>query len=97
DATGYGRIVRGADGDARAIVEEADADEQTRAINEVNVGAYCFDAAWLRANVGNVPASPSGEYYLTALVAVAIAGGRRVAGVPAPRPELATGSNGRVG
>ena len=97
DATGYGRIVRGADGDARAIVEEADADEQTRAINEVNVGTYCFDAAWLRANVGNVPASPSGEYYLTDLVALAIAGGRRVAVVAAPRAELTTGINDRIG
>ena len=97
DATGYGRIMRGADGDARAIVEEADADEQTRAINEVNVGAYCFDAAWLRANIGNVPASPSGEYYLTDLVAVAIAGGRRVAVVAAPRAELTTGINDRIG
>ena len=97
DATGYGRIVRGPAGDARAIVEEADADEQTRAINEVNVGTYCFDAAWLRANVGNVPASPSGEYYLTDLVAVAIAGGRRVAVVAAPQAELTTGINDRIG
>ena len=97
DATGYGRIVRGADGDARAIVEEADADEQTRAINEVNVGTYCFDAAWLRANIGNVPASPSGEYYLTDLVAVALAGGRRVAVVTAPLAQLTTGINDRIG
>ena len=51
DATGYGRIVRGPSGDVRAIVEEADADEPTRAIDEVNVGTYCFDAAWLRANM----------------------------------------------
>jgi bifunctional UDP-N-acetylglucosamine pyrophosphorylase / glucosamine-1-phosphate N-acetyltransferase len=97
NATGYGRIVRGSDGDARAIVEEADADEQTLAINEVNVGTYCFDAAWLRANVGNVPASPSGEYYLTDLVAVAIAGGRRVAVVAAPQAELTAGINDRIG
>ena len=97
DATGYGRIVRGPDGDARAIVEEADADEATRAIREVNVGTYCFDAAWLRANVGNVPASPSGEYYLTDLVAVAIAGGRRVAVVAAPEADLTTGINDRIG
>jgi bifunctional UDP-N-acetylglucosamine pyrophosphorylase / glucosamine-1-phosphate N-acetyltransferase len=97
DATGYGRIVRGSSGDAVAIVEEADTDESTRAIGEVNVGTYCFDAAWLRANVGNVPASPSGEYYLTDLVAVAIAGGRRVAVVPAPRPELTAGINDRIG
>jgi bifunctional UDP-N-acetylglucosamine pyrophosphorylase/glucosamine-1-phosphate N-acetyltransferase len=97
DATGYGRIVRGAAGDVSAIVEEADADEPTRAITEVNAGTYCFDAAWLRANVGTVPAAPSGEYYLTDLVGVAIAGGRRVAVVPAPRPELTTGINDRIG
>ena len=44
----------------------------------------------------SVPASPSGEYYLTDLVAVAVAGGRRVAVVTAPRPELAMGINDRV-
>jgi bifunctional UDP-N-acetylglucosamine pyrophosphorylase/glucosamine-1-phosphate N-acetyltransferase len=97
DASGYGRIVRGPDGDARAIVEEAAADEQTRTITEINVGTYCFDAAWLRANVGSVPASPSGEYYLTDLVGVAIAGGRRVVVVPAPRAQLTTGINDRLG
>jgi bifunctional UDP-N-acetylglucosamine pyrophosphorylase/glucosamine-1-phosphate N-acetyltransferase len=96
DATGYGRVVRGADGSARAIVEERDADEAIRAVREVNVGSYCFDAAWLRANVGTVPASASGEYYLTDLVDAAAAGGRRVAVVPAPRAELATGINDRA-
>jgi bifunctional UDP-N-acetylglucosamine pyrophosphorylase/glucosamine-1-phosphate N-acetyltransferase len=94
---GYGRLLRGADGGARAVVEERDADEPTRALDEVNVGTYCFDAAWLRANVGNVPASASGEYYLTDLVEMAASGGRRVAVVPAPRAELTTGINDRVG
>lgn len=96
DPTGYGRIVRTADGSASAIVEEADADDATRAVDEVNVGTYCFDAAWLRANVGNVPRSSSGEYYLTDLVALAVSGGRRVAVVEAPRAELTTGINDRV-
>jgi bifunctional UDP-N-acetylglucosamine pyrophosphorylase/glucosamine-1-phosphate N-acetyltransferase len=95
--TGYGRVVRGADGTARAVVEERDADEPTRALGEVNVGTYCFDAAWLRANVGNVPASATGEYYLTDLVELAASGGRRVAVVTAPRSELTTGINDRVG
>jgi bifunctional UDP-N-acetylglucosamine pyrophosphorylase/glucosamine-1-phosphate N-acetyltransferase len=96
DPTGYGRVVRGADGSARAIVEEADADEATRAGHEVNVGAYCFDASWLRANIGSVPASASGEYYLTDLVGQAAAGGRRVAVVEAPQPELTGGINDRA-
>ncbi|HYM53418.1 MAG TPA: bifunctional UDP-N-acetylglucosamine diphosphorylase/glucosamine-1-phosphate N-acetyltransferase GlmU [Candidatus Dormibacteraeota bacterium] len=96
DPSGYGRVVRGPDGTVSAIVEEGDADAATRAIDEVNVGTYCFEAGWLRANVGQVPASASGEYYLTDLVALAVSGGRRVAAVTAPRPELTTGINDRV-
>jgi bifunctional UDP-N-acetylglucosamine pyrophosphorylase/glucosamine-1-phosphate N-acetyltransferase len=96
DPAGYGRVVRDDAGAAAAIVEEKDADERTRGVDEVNVGTYCFEAAWLRANVGNVPASASGEYYLTDLVQLAAAGGRRVAVVEAPRPEITTGINDRV-
>jgi bifunctional UDP-N-acetylglucosamine pyrophosphorylase/glucosamine-1-phosphate N-acetyltransferase len=96
DPTGYGRVVRAADGSATAIVEEKDADEATRAIRQVNVGSYCFDAGWLRANVGSVPASASGEYYLTDLVELAASGGRRVAIIEAPRPELTVGINDRA-
>ncbi len=97
DPDGYGRIVRGPDGSVQAIVEERDADASTRGVDEVNAGTYCFDAGWLRANIASVPASPSGEHYLTDLVAMAVAGGRRVAVVRAPRAELAMGINDRVG
>lgn len=97
DPAGYGRVVRGADGAIRAIVEEKAADTATRDLDEVNAGTYCFDAGWLRANVAVVPASPSGEHYLTDLVAMAVADGRRVAVVAAPRAELTMGINDRVG
>ena len=96
DPAGYGRIVRDERGDSRAIVEEADADAQTRTIDEINVGTYCFDATWLRANVGDVPASAKGEFYLTDLVALAIGAGRRVRVVSAPDPDLTMGINDRV-
>ncbi|TMB51164.1 MAG: UDP-N-acetylglucosamine diphosphorylase/glucosamine-1-phosphate N-acetyltransferase [Chloroflexi bacterium] len=96
DPTGYGRILRDERGDSRAIVEEADADPDVRAIGEINVGTYCFDAGWLRANVGNVPASAKGEFYLTDLVAMAVGAGRRVRVVSAPDPELTMGINDRV-
>lgn len=96
DPTGYGRIVRGPDGTCRAIVEDAEADPATRALDEVNAGTYCFDAAWLRANLGRVPLSPSGEHYLTDLVGLAVADGQLVRVVEAPQPEMALGINDRV-
>lgn len=96
DPTGYGRIVRRADGTAEAVVEEADADAAVRAIDEINVGTYAFDAGWLRASLGRVAASPSGEYYLTDLVALAAADGRPAAIVEAADAEDAIGINDRV-
>jgi bifunctional UDP-N-acetylglucosamine pyrophosphorylase/glucosamine-1-phosphate N-acetyltransferase len=96
DPTGYGRIVRGPDGGLQAIVEEADADAAIRDLGEVNAGTYCFDGAWLRANLDRVPASPSGERYLTDLVGLAVVDGQAVRVLAAPRPELAMGINDRV-
>ncbi len=96
DPTGYGRIVRDAGGAASAIVEQADADEATRAISEVNVGTYAFDADWLRTAIGRVEASVSGELYLTDLVALAVADGRTVRVVVAPDADDALGINDRV-
>jgi bifunctional UDP-N-acetylglucosamine pyrophosphorylase/glucosamine-1-phosphate N-acetyltransferase len=96
DATGYGRIVRGADGGAVAIVEEADADGSVRVGDEVNVGTYAFDAAWLRDALARVTASASGEEYLTDLVSMAVADGRAVRIVEAADPADATGINDRL-
>ncbi len=60
DPTGYGRIVRDADGEVAAIVEQADADEAHRAIREINAGVYAFDAvaAALRAGPAAEPTTP---------------------------------------
>jgi len=72
DPTGYGRIVRDADGDVVAIVEHKDADADQRDIREINSGIYAFDAAFLAdalPRVGNDNAK--GEYYLTDVVQLA--------------------------
>jgi bifunctional UDP-N-acetylglucosamine pyrophosphorylase/glucosamine-1-phosphate N-acetyltransferase len=95
DPTGYGRIVRDPDGSATAVVEEADADEPTRAIDEINVGTYAFDAAWLRSAIGRVEPSAGGELYVTDLVALAVGDGRGVRVVLAD-PTDALGINDRV-
>ncbi len=74
DPSGLGRVRRDG-GRLQAVVEEADADAATRAIDEVNVGLYRADAAWLWRTLASLPASASGEVYLTGAVARAAASG----------------------
>ena len=76
--TGYGRIVRH-EGRVTRIVEEKDADDAERAINEINTGILIAPGAalarWL-PQLGNRNAQ--GEYYLTDIVAMAVAEGIEV-------------------
>jgi bifunctional UDP-N-acetylglucosamine pyrophosphorylase/glucosamine-1-phosphate N-acetyltransferase len=66
DPTGLGRIVRSADGQFRAIVEERDASPDERAIREVNMSTYVFAAGPLVNAVSRLDtANAAGEYYLT--------------------------------
>lgn len=75
DPTGYGRIVRGPGAELR-IVEHADANEDERAIDEVNSGTYCFDAEFLLRSLGKLGrTNVQKEYYLTDLIALAAAQG----------------------
>ena len=96
DPSGYGRVVRGRTGGVASIVEERDADEATRAIDEINVGTYAFDATWLRRSIERVEPSRSGEYYLTDLVRLAVEEGCVVTVVTAPDAADAIGINDRV-
>ena len=66
DPKGYGRIVRGAGDEIRAIVEERDASPEQRRIDEVNSGVYAFDWPRLAAVLSTLSAhNAQGEYYLT--------------------------------
>jgi bifunctional UDP-N-acetylglucosamine pyrophosphorylase / glucosamine-1-phosphate N-acetyltransferase len=96
DPTGYGRVVRDvATGVVAAIVEHADADAATRAVDEVNTGTYVFDAAALREALGRLAAdNAQGEEYLTDVVADLVAGGRGVRAVEVG-PEEVLGVNDR--
>ncbi|MCS6842131.1 MAG: NTP transferase domain-containing protein [Roseiflexus sp.] len=97
--TGYGRVIRDAEGNVTAIVEERDATDAQRAITEVSSGILCFDAAWMWPALDRLQRSPvKGEYYLTDLVALAIAdhGVGAVQAILAPDPTEALGVNDRV-
>ncbi len=91
----FGRIVRDERGQVRAIVEAAQATPEQLAIAEVNPGAYCVEADWLWNALPRLPLSPKGEYYLTDIVAIAVAGGGRVAAVTAPDAAEVIGINTR--
>jgi bifunctional UDP-N-acetylglucosamine pyrophosphorylase/glucosamine-1-phosphate N-acetyltransferase len=63
---GYGRIVRDAEGTVEKIVEEKDAEDEERAIDEVNAGLYIFKSALLVEALKNLKANNAKkEYYLT--------------------------------
>lgn len=69
DPYGYGRIVRLSDGSVDRIVEEKDATDEERSINEVNSGVYAFDVALLRGAVDKLDTNNAqGELYLTDVV-----------------------------
>src|SRR5690606_14279780 len=71
EPTGYGRIVRDADGSVIGIVEEKDASPEQRAIREINASIYVFDAAALREGLGSVGRdNAQGEVYLTDVLAL---------------------------
>ena len=92
DPTGYGRVVR--DGDAvDGIVEERDADEATRAIQEVAVSTYVFDGEALTAALGGLKDdNEQGEYYLTDAVGL-LAGLGRVGALSTPDHTETLGVN----
>jgi bifunctional UDP-N-acetylglucosamine pyrophosphorylase/glucosamine-1-phosphate N-acetyltransferase len=79
DPTGLGRVIRTPAGSVDRIVEERDADDEERAVSQINVGIYAFDAGWLRVGIGRLQPSPAtGELYLTELIGIARAEGRLV-------------------
>lgn len=82
DASGYGRILRDDDGAVTGIVEEKDATDEQRAIREYNTGTYCFDNAVLWPALERLDTeNAQGEFYLTDVIEILVAGGHRVEGV----------------
>lgn len=71
EARGFGRVKR-VKGTVTAIIEEAEATPKELAIDELNVGAYCFRADWLWPALEKLkPSAKKGELYLTDLIEIA--------------------------
>lgn len=94
DPKGYGRMLRDGAGRVARIVEEKDATPAERWIDEVNTGLMACKAGlmrrWLK-DVGNQNVQK--EYYLTDVIALAVAQGVGVQGIPAEHPDEVSGIN----
>ena len=96
DPRGYGRILRGPDGQVVGIVEDRDASDSERSVREINTGILAAGAASLRRWLGRIDESNAqGERYLTDVIALAVADGVGVISVSAGAVEEVLGVNDR--
>ena len=97
DATGYGRIIRAADGTVERIVEHKDATEEERTVREVNSGIYCFEAPDLFTALHEVKNdNAQGEYYLPDVLEILKKKGEKIFAVAADDYEETLGVNSRA-
>ena len=97
DPTGYGRIIRDEAGIVQAIVEHKDASEAQRAIREGNTGILAVPGKRLGDWLGRLSNSNAqGEYYLTDVIAMAVADGLVVATETAQEEMEVLGANDRI-
>ncbi|MBN2452998.1 MAG: NTP transferase domain-containing protein [Candidatus Omnitrophica bacterium] len=96
DPMEYGRIVRSEDGRITKIVEEIKAELHEKAINEVNVGTYCFKSRDLFDALGQVKRDPKkGESFLTDTVEILRRAGKSVESISIKDADEMIGINSR--
>lgn len=97
DPTGYGRVIRGADGEVEGIVEDKDATPEERAITEINSGILAFEAGFLSQALDRIDNhNAKGEYYLTDTVRLAREDGLTVGAHMLDDVMQTEGANDRV-
>lgn len=97
DPTGYGRVIRGGDGQVSKIVEQKDATPAELTVSEVNTGIYCFESQALFAALAAItPENAQGEYYLTDVIGILVSQGEKVGAVPVADYQATLGINSRV-
>lgn len=97
EPTGYGRVVRSRQGGVARIVEEVDATEEERAIDEVATSVYCFRHSVLAPTLRRLsPDNALGEYYLTDTIGVLHGAGYPIISMVVADPVEAAGVNDRA-
>ena len=95
DPTGYGRVIREHDSDnVLKIVEQKDATEAERAVQEINSGIYVFNAAVLFDALQEITTNNAqNEYYLTDVFSICFQSGRHVCAFKTDNPNEIIGIN----
>ncbi|WP_153127240.1 bifunctional UDP-N-acetylglucosamine diphosphorylase/glucosamine-1-phosphate N-acetyltransferase GlmU [Peribacillus tepidiphilus] len=97
DPTGYGRIIRNAEGFVEKIVEHKDATDEEKKVKEINTGTYCFDNEALFSALKKVSNdNAQGEYYLPDVIEILKSQGEIVTAYQTEDFEETLGVNDRV-
>ena len=92
--TGLGRIVRNEKGEFEGIVEEKDATDEQRQINEVNMSTYVFDSQSLLRSLDQLTDNnKQQEYYITDVPGILLGEGKPVRALPVLKPIEALSVN----
>ncbi len=79
DPSGYGRVIRDAEGKVQRVVEQKDASDDEKAVREINTGILACTRRFLNDSLPRLSNSNAqGEYYLTDLIAMAVDAGMEV-------------------
>ncbi|AIC96601.1 MULTISPECIES: bifunctional UDP-N-acetylglucosamine diphosphorylase/glucosamine-1-phosphate N-acetyltransferase GlmU [Shouchella] len=94
---GYGRVIRGSNGEVDKIVEQKDASSEELLVNEINTGIYCFDNNTLFDVLQMVTNDNNqGEYYLPDVIGLLNKKEEKVCAYVTPTMEETIGVNDRV-
>jgi bifunctional UDP-N-acetylglucosamine pyrophosphorylase / glucosamine-1-phosphate N-acetyltransferase len=95
--TGYGRVIRNAQGEVERIVEQKDAGPEELLVGEINTGTYCFDNEALFEALKEVSNdNAQGEYYLTDVIEILKKKSEKVSAFLTPNFDETLGVNDRV-
>lgn len=99
---GYGRIIRSRDGKLKKIVEEKEASQPEKIVNEVNSGAYWFTSSVLLESLEGIIEKHDRkndraiEYHITDAVEVILEKGLNAVAYDADSPDIVLGANDRA-